>query len=106
MEDQIFKRMTYINSMADFSDPRHRPEQGECAGRYFGAGADARNTDAKRATFQDASALADAIARIENKNKATKLAIGGSVRSSARRSILQSAASSFLPGRADKGTDL
>ena len=28
--------------------------------------------DAKRATFQDASALADAIARIENKNKATK----------------------------------
>lgn len=33
--------------------------------------------DAKRATFQDASALADAIARIENKNKATRLAIGG-----------------------------
>lgn len=75
-EDQLFKRTTYINSMADFLTAR---------------GADVNNIDpnlleqarthaiedAKRATFQDASALADAIARIENKNKATKLAIGG-----------------------------
>ena len=76
VEDQIFKRTTYINSMADFLTAR---------------GADVNNIDpnlleqarthaiedAKRATFQDASALADAIGRIENKNKATKLAIGG-----------------------------
>ena len=75
-EDQLFKRTTYINSMADFLTAR---------------GADVNNIDpnlleqarthaiedAKRATFQDASALADAIGRIENKNKATKLVIGG-----------------------------
>ena len=75
-EDQLFKRTTYINSMADFLTAR---------------GADVNNLDpdlleqarthaiedAKRATFQDASALADAIGKIENKNKATKLVIGG-----------------------------
>lgn len=75
-EDQLFKRTTYINSMADFLTAR---------------GADVNNIDpnlleqarthaiedAKRATFQDASALADAIGKIENKNKATKLVIGG-----------------------------
>lgn len=75
-EDMIFKRTTYINSMADFLTAR---------------GADVNNIDpdvleqarthaiedAKRATFQDASALADAIGKIENKNKATKLVIGG-----------------------------
>lgn len=75
-EDMFFKRTTYINSMADFLTAR---------------GADVNNIDpdvleqarthaiedAKRATFQDASALADAIGKIENKNKATKLVIGG-----------------------------
>lgn len=78
VEDQFFKRITYINSMADFLTAR---------------GADVNNIDqnlleqarthaiedAKRATFQDASALADAIGKIENKNKATKMLIGGSL---------------------------
>ena len=75
-EDLFFKKHTYINSLADFLTAR---------------GADVNNLDpnvleqarthaiedAKRATFQDASALADAIGKIENKNKATKLVIGG-----------------------------
>lgn len=75
-EDMFFKKHTYINSLADFLTAR---------------GADVNNLDpnvleqarthaiedAKRATFQDASALADAIGKIENKNKATKLVIGG-----------------------------
>lgn len=75
-EDLFFKKHTYINSLADFLTAR---------------GADVNNLDpnvleqarthaiedAKRATFQDASALADAIGKIENKNKATKLLIGG-----------------------------
>lgn len=75
-EDTLFKRITYINSMADYLTAR---------------GVDVNNIDpnvleqarthaiedARRATFQDASDLADAIGKIENKNKATKLAIGG-----------------------------
>lgn len=75
-EDQLFKRTTYINSMADFLTARGvdmnniNPDVLEQARTHA-------IEDAKKATFQDASALADAIGKIENKNKATKLVIGG-----------------------------
>lgn len=75
-EDMFFKRTTYINSMADFLTARGvdmnniNPDVLEQARTHA-------IEDAKRATFQDASALADAIGKIENKNKATKLVIGG-----------------------------
>ena len=78
VEDQIFKRMTYINSMADFLTARGiDPSRGNVPADILEQARTHAIQDAKRATFQDASALADAIARIENKNKATKLAIGG-----------------------------
>lgn len=78
VEDQIFKRMTYINSMADFLTARGiDPSKGNVPADILEQARTHAIQDAKRATFQDASALADAIARIENKNKATKLAIGG-----------------------------
>ena len=78
VEDQIFKRMTYINSMADFLTARGiDPSRGNVPADILEQARTHAIQDAKRATFQDASALADAIARIENKNKATRLAIGG-----------------------------
>lgn len=75
-EDMFFKRTTYINSMADFLTARG-VDMNNINSDVLEQARTHAIEDAKRATFQDASALADAIGKIENKNKATKLVIGG-----------------------------
>lgn len=77
-EDAFFKKMTYINSLADFLSARG-VDLNNVPADVLEQGRTHAIEDAKKATFQDASALADAIGRIENKNKATKLVIGGLV---------------------------
>lgn len=77
-EDQIFKRMTYVNSMTEFLTARRVDVDNISQDTLEQARTHAIN-DAKRATFQDASALADFIGKIEKKNKASEIIIGGLV---------------------------
>lgn len=77
-EDQIFKRMTYVNSMTEFLTARRVDVDNISQDMLEQARTHAIN-DAKRATFQDASALADFIGKIEKKNKASEIIIGGLV---------------------------
>lgn len=77
-EDMLFKRGTYIQSLASFItargwDPANLTESQLEQARTHAV------KDAKHATFQNESALASAIAKLENKNKVTKVAIGGLV---------------------------
>ena len=77
-EDMMFKRGTYINSLAGFItargwDPENlHPAQLEQARSHA-------IKDALHATFQDASSLATALSNLEKKNKATKIIFGGLV---------------------------
>lgn len=77
-EDQIFKRMTYVNSMTEFLTAR-RVDVDHISQDMLEQARTHAIKDAKRATFQDASALADAIGKIEKKNKATEIIVGGLV---------------------------
>lgn len=77
-EDQIFKRMTYVNSMTEFLTARRVDVDNISQDILEQARTHAIN-DAQRATFQDASALADFIGKIEKKNKASEIIIGGLV---------------------------
>lgn len=77
-EDQIFKRMTYVNSMTEFLTARRVDVDNIPQDTLEQARTHAIN-DARRATFQDASALADFIGKIEKKNKASEIIIGGLV---------------------------
>ena len=76
VEDQIFKRMTYVNSMTEFLTAR-RVDIDHISQDMLEQARTHAIKDAKRATFQDASALADAIDKIEKKNKATEIIVGG-----------------------------
>lgn len=77
-EDQVFKRMTYVNSMTEFLTARRVDVDNIPQDTLEQARTHAIN-DARRATFQDASALADFIGKIEKKNKASEIIIGGLV---------------------------
>lgn len=71
-EDQVFKRMTYVNSMTEFLTARRVDVDNIPQDTLEQARTHAIN-DARRATFQDASALADFIGKIEKKNKASEI---------------------------------
>ncbi|WP_373163425.1 peptidoglycan DD-metalloendopeptidase family protein [Agathobaculum sp. Marseille-P7918] len=77
-EDQIFKRMTYVNSMTEFLTAR-RVDVDNIPQDTLEQARTHAIKDAQRATFQDASALADFIGKIEKKNKASEIIIGGLV---------------------------
>lgn len=77
-EDQIFKRMTYVNSMTEFLTAR-RVDVDNISQDMLEQARTHAIKDAQRATFQDASALADFIGKIEKKNKASEIIIGGLV---------------------------
>ncbi len=77
-EDMIFKKGTYIQSLASFITARGWDPQTMTAGQLEQARTHAIK-DARHATFQNESALASAIAKLERKNRATKVAIGGLV---------------------------
>ena len=99
VEDQIFKRMTYINSMADFLTARGiSPSRGNVHGRYFGAGADAHAIQDAEAGDLSGHFRAGRRGLRASKTKTRRPGWRSAAcsRSSARRSILQSAASSFL----------
>ncbi len=75
-EDAFFKKMTYINSLADFLSARG-VDLNNVPADVLEQGRTHAIEDAKKATFQDASALADKLSEWENTNKFTKLGIGG-----------------------------
>lgn len=77
-EDQVFKRMTYVNSMTEFLTAR-RVDVDNISQDMLEQARTHAIKDAQRATFQDASALADFIGKIEKKNKASEIIIGGLV---------------------------
>lgn len=77
-EDQIFKKRSYIDSMGNFLTARGWDVNNLTEAQLNEARQHAIQ-DAKIATFQDASALADALSQMERKNKATGVIIGSLV---------------------------
>lgn len=77
-EDQVFKKKSYIDSMGNFLTARGWDVNNLTEAQLNEARQHAIQ-DAKIATFQDASALADTLSRLENKNKAWGVAIGSLV---------------------------
>lgn len=77
-EDQVFKKKSYIDSMGNFLTARGWDVNNLTEAQLNEARQHAIQ-DAKIATFQDASALADTLGRLENKNKATEVIIGSLV---------------------------
>jgi len=78
VEDALFKRMTYINSMAQFLTARKVDVNNINENTLEQARSYAMN-EALRATFNDASALANAINKLEKTNAASKFIVGGLV---------------------------
>lgn len=78
IEDAFFKKQTYINSMAEFLTARGVDVKNMDTNTLEQARSYARQ-EALKATFQDASAAANALSRLEKQNKATELLIGGLV---------------------------
>lgn len=78
MEDAFFKRATYISSMAQFLTARKVDVSNIDENTLEQARSYAIN-EALRATFNDASALANAIGRLERTNAASKFIIGGMI---------------------------
>lgn len=77
-EDQVFKKKSYIDSMGSFLTARGWDVNNLTEAQLNEARQHAIQ-DAKIATFQDASALADTLSRLEKKNKATEVIIGSLV---------------------------
>lgn len=77
-EDQVFKKKSYIDSMGNFLTARGWDVNNLTEAQLNEARQHAIQ-DAKIATFQDASALADTFSRLEKKNKATEVIIGSLV---------------------------
>lgn len=77
-EDMFFKKGTYIRSMAEFITARGWDTENLDADQLEQARTHAMK-DALHATFQDSSALSDWLAKTEQKNTASKIAIGGLV---------------------------
>lgn len=77
-EDQVFKKKSYIDSMGNFLTARGWDVNSLTEAQLNEARQHAIQ-DAKIATFQDASALADTLSRLEKKNKATEVIIGSLV---------------------------
>lgn len=77
-EDQVFKKKSYIDSMGNFLTARGWDVNNLTEAQLNEARQHAIQ-DAKIATFQDASALADTLSRLEKKNKASEVIIGSLV---------------------------
>lgn len=77
-EDQIFKKKSYIDSMGNFLTARGWDVNNLTEAQLNEARQHAIQ-DAKIATFQDASALADTLSRLEKKNKAWGVVLGSLV---------------------------
>lgn len=77
-EDQVFKKKSYIDSMGNFLTARGWDVNNLTESQLNEARQHAIQ-DAKIATFQDASALADTLSQLEKKNKATEVIIGSLV---------------------------
>ncbi|MZT26488.1 peptidoglycan DD-metalloendopeptidase family protein [Butyricicoccus sp. BIOML-A1] len=77
-EDQVFKKKSYIDSMGNFLTARGWDVNNLTEAQLNEARQHAIQ-DAKIATFQDASALADTLSRLEKKNKSTEVIIGSLV---------------------------
>ena len=77
-EDQVFKKKSYIDSMGNFLTARGWDVNNLTEAQLNEARQHAIQ-DAKIATFQDASKLADTLSRLEKKNKATEVIIGSLV---------------------------
>lgn len=77
-EDQVFKKKSYIDSMGNFLTARGWDVNNLTEAQLNEARQHAIE-DAKIATFQDASALADTLSRLEKKNKASEVIIGSLV---------------------------
>lgn len=78
VEDGWFKKGSYIKSMGNFLTARGWDVNNLTEAQLNEARQHAIQ-DAKIATFQDASALADTLSRLEKKNKATEVIIGSLV---------------------------
>lgn len=77
-EDQVFKKKSYIDSMGNFLTARGWDVNNLTDAQLNEARQHAIE-DAKIATFQDASALADTLSQLEKKNKAWGVIIGSLV---------------------------
>lgn len=77
-EDQVFKKKSYIDSMGNFLTARGWDVNNLTEAQLNEARQHAIQ-DAKIATFQDASALADTLSQLEKKNKAWGVALGSLV---------------------------
>ena len=77
-EDLAFKKSSYIKSMGNFLTARGWDVNNLTEAQLNEARQHAIE-DAKIATFQDASALADTLSRLEKKNKASEVIIGSLV---------------------------
>lgn len=77
-EDQVFKKKSFIDSMGNFLTARGWDVNNLTEAQLNEARQHAIE-DAKIATFQDASALADTLSQLEKKNKAWGVAIGSLV---------------------------
>lgn len=77
-EDQVFKKKSYIDSMGNFLTARGWDVNNLTEAQLNEARQHAIQ-DAKIATFQDASKLADTLSQLEEKNKATEVIIGSLV---------------------------
>lgn len=77
-EDQIFKKKSYIDSMGNFLTARGWDVNNLTEAQLNEARQHAIQ-DAKIATFQDASALADTLGQLEKRNKGWGVAIGSLV---------------------------
>lgn len=77
-EDLAFKKSSYIKSMGNFLTARDWDVNNLTEAQLNEARQHAIQ-DAKIATFQDASALADTLSQLEKKNKATEVIIGSLV---------------------------
>lgn len=77
-EDQVFKKKSYIDSMGNFLTARGW-DVNDLTEAQLNEARQHAIQDAKIATFQDASALADTLSQLEKKNKATEVIIGSLV---------------------------
>ncbi len=77
-EDQVFKKKSYIDSMGNFLTARGWDVNNLTEAQLNEARQHAIE-DAKLATFQDASALADTLSRLEKKNKVWGVVLGSLV---------------------------
>lgn len=77
-EDQVFKKKSYIDSMGNFLTARGWDVNNLTEAQLNEARQHAIQ-DAKIATFQDASALADTLSQLEKKNKAWGVVLGSLV---------------------------